>query len=227
MYNTGQSCCSVERIYVHAAIHDAFVEAFVREVRGFTVSDPTDEATYIGPLTRAPQLEVLERQVADAQAKGAKLLLGGQRLAGPGNWFAPTVFSHVDHTMALMREESFGPIIGIQKVDDDDDAVRLMNDTDYGLTAGVYTHDEARARRLLARVACRVGLLELLRPRQPAAALERPRAFGHRAYAVDLRHRDFHATEGVASAQCVKDVRDASRRTCILHVDGRAAAAQD
>ena len=152
MYNTGQSCCSVERIYVHSAVHDAFVEAFVREVRGFTVSDPTDEAAYIGPLTRAPQLEVLERQVADAHAKGAKLLLGGQRLAGPGNWFAPTVFSHVDHTMTLMREESFGPIIGIQKVDDDDDAVRLMNDTDYGLTAAVYTHDEARARRLLARV---------------------------------------------------------------------------
>ena len=112
MYNTGQSCCSVERIYVHAAIHDAFVEAFVKEVRGFTVSDPTDEAAYIGALTRAPQLDVLEGQVADARAKGARLLVGGQRLAGPGNWFAPTVFADVDHSMALMREESFGPIIG-------------------------------------------------------------------------------------------------------------------
>ncbi|HQR20789.1 MAG TPA: aldehyde dehydrogenase family protein [Burkholderiaceae bacterium] len=152
MYNTGQSCCSVERIYVHASIHDAFVAAFVKEVRGFTISDPTDEAAYIGPLTRAPQLEVLERQVADAKAKGAKLLVGGQRLDGPGNWFAPTVFSGVDHSMALMREESFGPVIGIQKVADDAEAVRLMNDTEYGLTAGVYTRDEARARRILAQV---------------------------------------------------------------------------
>jgi acyl-CoA reductase-like NAD-dependent aldehyde dehydrogenase len=152
MYNTGQSCCSVERIYVHEKIHDAFVEAFVREVRGFTVSDPTDESAYIGALTRAPQLDVLERQVADAKAKGAKLLIGGHRLAGPGNWFAPTVFTDVNHTMLLMREESFGPIIGIQKVADDAEGVRLMNDTEYGLTAGVYTRDEARARRILAQV---------------------------------------------------------------------------
>jgi acyl-CoA reductase-like NAD-dependent aldehyde dehydrogenase len=152
MYNTGQSCCSVERIYVHAAIHDAFVEAFVREVRGFRIGDPTDEAAYIGPLTRAPQLDVLEHQVADAVARGAKVLVGGKRLPGPGHWFEPTVLVDVDHTMAVMREESFGPIIGIQRVSDDAQAVRLMNDTDYGLTAGVYTRDEARARALLARV---------------------------------------------------------------------------
>jgi acyl-CoA reductase-like NAD-dependent aldehyde dehydrogenase len=152
MYNTGQSCCSVERIYVHAAAHDAFIEAFVKEVRGFTVSDPTDESAYIGPLTRAPQIDVLERQVADAQAKGARLWIGGQRLAGPGNWFAPAVLSNVDHSMALMREESFGPVIGIQKVASDDEAVRMMNDTEYGLTAGVYTCDQGRAQRILARV---------------------------------------------------------------------------
>jgi acyl-CoA reductase-like NAD-dependent aldehyde dehydrogenase len=152
MYNTGQSCCSVERIYVHAKIHDAFVEAFVKEVRAFTISEPTDEAAYIGPLTRAPQLDVLDRQVADALAKGAKLLVGGHRLPGPGNWFEPTVFSEVDHSMDLMREESFGPIIGLQKVADDDESVRLMNHTEYGLTAGVYTQDEARARHILAQV---------------------------------------------------------------------------
>jgi acyl-CoA reductase-like NAD-dependent aldehyde dehydrogenase len=152
MYNSGQSCCSVERIYVQAAIHDAFVAAFVNEVRSFRIGDPTDESTYIGPLTRAPQLDVLEAQVADAKAKGARLLAGGRRLDSPGNWFEPTVFSHVDHRMALMREESFGPIIGIQAVRDDDEAVRLMNDTDYGLTASVYSKQASRAERILARV---------------------------------------------------------------------------
>jgi acyl-CoA reductase-like NAD-dependent aldehyde dehydrogenase len=137
---------------VHAAIHDAFVHAFVREVQAFRVGDPTSEETYIGPLTRAAQLDVLERQVADAKAKGARLLVGGARLPAPGNWFQPTVFSDVNHTMELMREESFGPIIGIQKVADDDEAVQLMNDSDYGLTAGVYARNEARARAILGRV---------------------------------------------------------------------------
>jgi acyl-CoA reductase-like NAD-dependent aldehyde dehydrogenase len=152
MYNTGQSCCSVERIYVHEAIHDAFVERFVATAHGFKIGDPMDSGTYIGAITRAPQLAVLDAQVADAKAKGAKLLCGGHRLPGPGQWFAPTVFTDVNHTMELMREESFGPIIGIQKVRSDDEAVALMNDTRYGLTAGVYTRDEAKARELLARV---------------------------------------------------------------------------
>ena len=227
MYNTGQSCCSVERIYVHASIHDAFVDAFVNEVRGFTVSDPTDEAAYIGPLTRAPQLDVLERQVADATAKGATLLLGGKRLAGPGNWFAPTVFSHVDHSMDLMREESFGPIIGIQKVADDGEAVRLMNHTEYGLTAGVYTTGRGAGPSHPGAGARRLGLLELLRSCQSAPAVERRRPLRHRADAVDLRHRDLHAAEGVAPQAGVKDVRDAARRTCILHGTAAHAAAQD
>ena len=152
MYNTGQSCCSVERIYVHEKIYDAFVAALVTTVKTFKVGDPMDAATYIGAITRAQQLDVLDAQVKDAKAKGATLLLGGQRLPGPGNWFAPTVFSNVNHTMELMKEESFGPIIGIQKVSGDAEAVHLMNDTRYGLTAGVFTPDEARAKALLAQV---------------------------------------------------------------------------
>ena len=152
-YNTGQSCCSVERIYVHEAIHDAFVAAFVAEVKGYRIGDPMDEATYIGAITRGGQLDVLKKQVADAKRKGAQLRLGGSVIRGKGNWFEPTVFVDVDHSMLLMREESFGPIIGIQAVADDDAAVDLMNDSEYGLTAGVYTRDEKRARRILARVA--------------------------------------------------------------------------
>lgn len=152
MYNTGQSCCSVERIYVHERVHDAFVDAFLDTVAGFKVGDPTDDGTYIGAITRAPQLQVLEAQVADAVAKGGRVRVGGKRTTGPGNGFEPTVVTQANHDMLLMREESFGPVIGIQKVKSDDEAVALMNDTRYGLTAGVYTRDEARARRLLGRV---------------------------------------------------------------------------
>ena len=152
MYNTGQSCCSVERIYVHEKIHDAFVDAFVRTVEGMKAGNPSDDDTYIGAITRAPQIDVLQAQVTDALARGATLHTGGKRMPGPGNWYPPTVFSEVDHRMALMREESFGPLIGIQKVGGDDEAVRLMNDTRYGLTAGVYTPNEERARRLLSQL---------------------------------------------------------------------------
>ena len=152
MYNTGQSCCSVERIYVHEAIHAEFVDAFVSAVRGFRVGEPMHEDTYIGPITRPPQLDVLAAQVADAVARGATLRLGGKRMAQRGNWFEPTVFTEVNHGMTLMRDESFGPIIGIQKVSGDAEALALMNDTRYGLTAGVFSPDEHRAVAILARV---------------------------------------------------------------------------
>ncbi|HET9061665.1 MAG TPA: aldehyde dehydrogenase family protein [Candidatus Binatia bacterium] len=155
MYNAGQSCCAVERIYVHEKSHDAFLAAFVATVKGYKVGDPMDESVYLGPLARAPQLAVLERQVTDAVAKGARVVVGGKRIERPGNWFEATVVADVDHTMELMREESFGPVIGIQRVSGDDAAVALMNDTEYGLTAGVYTPDECRARSILSRV--RVG----------------------------------------------------------------------
>jgi acyl-CoA reductase-like NAD-dependent aldehyde dehydrogenase len=151
-YNTGQSCCSVERVYVHETIYDEFVKAFVAEVKSFKVGDPLDETTYIGAITRKPQLAVLSKQVADAKRKGARVLSGGAAMKGKGNWFAPTVLVDVDHSMAVMRDESFGPIIGVQAVTGDEAAIDLMNDTDYGLTAGVYCRDEKRAKTLLKRV---------------------------------------------------------------------------
>jgi acyl-CoA reductase-like NAD-dependent aldehyde dehydrogenase len=152
-YNNGQSCCSVERIYVHESVHDAFVDAFVRTVNGFVVGAPSDDSTYIGPLTRPQQLIVLEEQVADAVAKGATVQTGGRRLDGAAEGgFAPTVLTEVTHEMAVMRDESFGPIIGIQRVAGDAEAVERMNDTEYGLTAGVYCATEERARRVLEQL---------------------------------------------------------------------------
>ncbi len=154
MYNTGQSCCSVERIYVQEKIYLKFLDAFVETVKGFSMGDPMDEKTYIGRLTRGElQIEVLEKQVQDALSKGAKLLTGGKRAQRKGGaFFEPTVFSDVNHTMELMREESFGPIIGIQKVASDEQALALMNDTEYGLTASVYCKDPERARKILEKV---------------------------------------------------------------------------
>jgi acyl-CoA reductase-like NAD-dependent aldehyde dehydrogenase len=151
-YNTGQSCCSVERVYVNEKVYPEFLDAFVAEVRRFKRGDPMDEATYIGPLTRKPQIKLLEGQVKDAVRKGAQVLLGGSKAPGAGNGFEPTVLVDVDHSMAVMREETFGPVIGLMAVRDDEEAVRLMNDSEYGLTAGVYTRDRERAERLLAQL---------------------------------------------------------------------------
>jgi acyl-CoA reductase-like NAD-dependent aldehyde dehydrogenase len=151
-YNAGQSCCAVERIYVHRRIAGAFVGAFLGAVRALVVGDPRDERTDVGPLARRAQLDVLEAQVADAVAHGARLELGGRRRGGRGYYFEPTVLTGVDHRMTLMREESFGPIIGIQELADDAEATVLMNDTEYGLTAAVYTPDRSRAERILAQV---------------------------------------------------------------------------
>ncbi|HYP98550.1 MAG TPA: aldehyde dehydrogenase family protein [Polyangiaceae bacterium] len=152
MYNAGQSCCSVERVYVHERIARPFIDAFVKTVREFVVGDPLELNTYIGPLAREQQLGVLDEQVADARAKGAQVLVGGQRDAARNGWFQPTVLTDVTSEMAVMRDESFGPIIGIQVVASDDDAVRLMNDTEYGLTAGVYSKSRERAQRVLREV---------------------------------------------------------------------------
>jgi acyl-CoA reductase-like NAD-dependent aldehyde dehydrogenase len=152
MYNAGQSCCSVERIYVHESIADAFEAAFADVVRGFRVGDPEDKETYIGPLAREAQVAVLSDQIEDAVKKGGRVLVGGGRASRPGPYFQPTVVVQCRNDMRLMREESFGPVIGIGRVSGDEEAIERMNDTDYGLTAGVYTPDQARAASILSRV---------------------------------------------------------------------------
>ena len=151
-YNAGQSCCSVERIYVHEKIYDQFVNEFVKVVRGFEMGDPLAESTYLGPVARKVQIKFLEDQVADAISHGGKILCGGKPEQGTGYFFQPTVVVDVNHQMKIMREESFGPVIGIQKVESDVEAVGLMNDTRFGLTAGVYCKDQQRAKTILTQI---------------------------------------------------------------------------
>ncbi len=148
-YNGGQSCCAIERLYVHERIFEPFVDALVTIVQQYSVGDPANEATDIGPLAREAQIGVLETQIEDALGKGARVLTGGHRIDRPGNWFEPTVLVNVAHHMSVMREESFGPVIGVQRVAGDGEAAQLMDDTPYGLTAAVFTNDRDRARRIL------------------------------------------------------------------------------
>ncbi|WP_373284799.1 aldehyde dehydrogenase family protein [Pedobacter zeae] len=151
-YNNGQSCCAVERIYVHEKHYQDYLNAFVTEVKSWKSGLPTTDGTYIGPLTRKEQISVLENQVVDALNKGAKLLTGGKAIEGKGYYFEPTVLTDVTNDMLVMQEESFGPIIGIMKVKDDTEALMMMKDTDYGLTASVYTANRARAEKILSEL---------------------------------------------------------------------------
>lgn len=151
-YNNGQSCCAVERIYVHESIYNEFVSSFIEDAKQLKVGDPTAEGTFFGPLTRPQQVAVLQEQVADALAKGAELKLGGVEVEGQGYFFQPTVLTNVDHSMQVMMDESFGPIIGIQKVSGDEEAVELMLDTPYGLASSVYTNNQERAENIMAEM---------------------------------------------------------------------------
>lgn len=154
MYNTGQSCCSVERIYVHEKIYDDFMLHFERAVRSFRLGDPEQGDTYIGALTRGrAAYNFLQHQISDAVSKGGRIVCGGSLAQQSGGVFLePTVVENANHSMLLMREESFGPVIGILSVRNDAEAQKLMNDTEYGLTAAVYCRDEKRARSILQGV---------------------------------------------------------------------------
>jgi acyl-CoA reductase-like NAD-dependent aldehyde dehydrogenase len=128
------------------------VEEFLKEVNSWKIGSPTEEGIYIGPLSRAAQLYVLENQVADAVNKGANILTGGKKITGKGYFFEPTVLVNVTNNMAVMKDESFGPIIGIMKVKTDEEAIALMQDTEYGLTASVYSSDKTRAENILQQI---------------------------------------------------------------------------
>ncbi|HUQ65520.1 MAG TPA: aldehyde dehydrogenase family protein [Flavitalea sp.] len=152
VYNNGQSCCAVERIYVHENIYENFVDEYLKQLKKLKTGDPKDRATELGPISRKEQIIFLAGQVQDAVEKGAKLLAGGKPKEGKGYYFEPSVLVNVDHSMKIMTEESFGPIVGIQKVKNDDEAVDLMLDTSYGLTAAVYSSSYERAEKVMKKM---------------------------------------------------------------------------
>ena len=156
-YNNGQSCCAVERIYVHEKIYDQYIDEFTKEVKSWKAGLPNEEGVYIGPLSRKEQLDLLEMQVTDALDKGATVLTGGKKINGKGYFFEPTVLVNVDHNMAVMKDESFGPVIGIMKVKNDEEAIQLMQDSEYGLTAAVYSNDKNKAENILQQINAGTG----------------------------------------------------------------------
>lgn len=151
-YNNGQSCCAVERVYVHEKIYDEFVNEFVNEVKSWKTGQPVEEGVYITVVSRKPQVDFIYQQVKDAVEKGAKILTGGKKIDGKGYGFEATVLVNVDHSMSVMKDESFGPVIGIMKVKDDQEAYELMKDTEYGLTAAVYSGSQPRALKILEQL---------------------------------------------------------------------------
>lgn len=152
MYNAGQSCCAVERVYVQAGVYDAFCTAIQAAAAAIKTGDPLAPDTDLGPLTRREQVGLLQAQVADALEQGAQVLYQAPAVPQAGNYFPLSLLTGVHHGMRIMHEESFGPVVGIQKVQDDQEATALMNDTEYGLTAAVYGQSAERAAAIMAHM---------------------------------------------------------------------------
>jgi acyl-CoA reductase-like NAD-dependent aldehyde dehydrogenase len=159
LYNNGQSCCSVERVYVHDEIYDEFIIQLKKKMEAWKVGDPMEESTLCGAITRRPHLDFMKAQVEDAKSKGAKIILGGKIIEDKGNFFEPTLLINVDHEMDVMTEETFGPIIGVMRVESDEEAIELMNDTDFGLTSAVFCSDEERGEAILSQIHSGTGYL--------------------------------------------------------------------
>jgi acyl-CoA reductase-like NAD-dependent aldehyde dehydrogenase len=152
-FNSGQSCCGIERIYVHERVYDEFLEKAVAITNGYVLGDPTDLATTLGPVVRLSAAKAIRAQIDSALADGAKALIDPKKFGDRGDpYLPPQILVGVTHHMEVMREETFGPVVGIMKVKDDDEAIRLMNDSRYGLTASIWTNDVERAVHIGDRV---------------------------------------------------------------------------
>ncbi len=153
MANSGQICMAVERVYVEEGVYDRFVSSVVDKVSRLRQGEPGEPGTVdVGAMTFPPQIDIVDRHVRDAVDKGAQVLVGGKKAEGPGRFYEPTVLTGVDHTMDVMRDETFGPVLPIMKVRDAEEAVRLANDTRYGLNSSVFTRDLAKGERIARRL---------------------------------------------------------------------------
>lgn len=154
-FNSGQSCCGIERIYVHDSVYEEFVNGFVELTKQYVLGNPLDPETTIGPMVNTAAAEFVRKQIADALSSGASALVDESHFpaAKVGTpYMGPTVLVNVDHTMDVMREESFGPVIGIMRVRDDEEAISLMNDSPYGLTCSIWTQDVHSAQSIGQRL---------------------------------------------------------------------------
>lgn len=152
VFNSGQSCCSLERVYVNESIHDQFVEAVQKVLSGYKLGDPFDKGTHVGPVISKRSKDAIEEHIKDALDKGAKDATPENEsfinTSTKGNFVKPTLLTNVDHTMRVMTEETFGPVIPVMKVKDDKEALKLMNDSEFGLTASIWTKDDAKGHDL-------------------------------------------------------------------------------
>ncbi|KAG9247351.1 Aldehyde/histidinol dehydrogenase [Calycina marina] len=152
VFNSGQSCCSLERIYVDEKIHDEFVEKLQGVLKGYKLGDPMDKSVHVGPVVSKRSKDAIESHVKDALDKGAKDVTpenaSFEESRPDGNYVRPTLLINVDHSMTVMTEETFGPVIPVMKVKSDEDAIKLMNDSEFGLTASIWTKDTAKGAEL-------------------------------------------------------------------------------
>ena len=204
-FNSGQSCCGIERIYVHASVYEAFVQAFVAVTQQYRLGNPTDANTNLGPMVRSSAADFVRAQIAEAVAQGAKSLV--DEAAFPASqvgtaYLSPHVLVNVNHNMRVMREESFGPVVGIMAVQDDEEAIRLMNDSDFGLTASIWTQDALAAEALAGQIATGTVFMNRCDYLDPALAWTGVKDTGHGislselGYAQLTRVKSYHLRVG-------------------------------